>query len=113
DTTTVARLMLDAEIFAKQIEERAISEANKKLAEKEAQIRVLELQKEGALSSIRQLANDLTALTTVGGQESAFAERNQPGSHKEHGGQQFTFVSASVPGAGGYFPRIESNSDTA
>jgi len=87
DTSVVAQLLLDAEIFAKQIKDQSQAEADRRLAETETKIRALELKEEGVLKTIKQLINDLILLTG-GKYEDTFTGRTQSGVCRELGGQQ-------------------------
>jgi len=110
DTGMIAKLMLDAELFAKQIKEQSTAEAEKRLADTQAQVQVLELQKDRIHSVIRQLASNLTSLTG-GRYEDTFIGGNQPGIYGKPGsGQQSAFTAGptaytnSVPAGGYSFP---------
>ena len=63
DTNVIAKLMLDAELFAKRIKDESVAEAEKRLTETQTQVNVLEVRRETILESIKQLARDLTALS--------------------------------------------------
>ena len=100
DTNVIAKLMLDAELFAKQVKEESVAAAEKRLSAMHSQVRVLELQKEAVLDSLKQMAKNLTVLTG-GKYEDNFTGENQPGIYKGTETQDYSF-------AAGYASESES-----
>jgi len=91
DTSVVAQLLLDAEIFAKRIKDQSQAEADRRLAETETKIRALELKKESVLRTIKRLTNDLIMLTG-GKYEDTFTGGTQSGVRREFGEQKTEYT---------------------
>ena len=97
DINGIAKLMLDAELLAKQAKEESV-ESEKRLVDIQTQVRALEIQKETILDSIRQMAKDLTALTG-GKDEDTFTGENQSRIYRETGTQHSLFTASSASGS--------------